>query len=202
MHLYRGPPLSRCDLLPGDRGNTVPRCPTAETSSVLRSRCNSLTSVVQPNATDTAATMHRSLSDASNLAHRFAFRTLPAVLFLLTLTFCAAPTYAQISPGPLAKAHQSLSGLLSCTKCHDLGAGAGGVKFKCLDCHTEIRDRLAQNRGMHAIWVGTKGTSKDCGQCHSDHNGVDFPLIRCQPSREAMHHRQAGFPPPNAPPGF
>src|SRR5260370_38033560 len=103
MHLYRGPALSRCDLLPGDRGNTVPRCPTAETSSVLRSRCNSLTSVVQPNATDTAATMHRSLSDASNLADRFAFRTLPAVLFFFILPLFFSPTHAPISPPPLSE---------------------------------------------------------------------------------------------------
>jgi hypothetical protein len=82
--------------------------------------------------------------------------------------------------------------MLSCTKCHDLGAG--GVKFKCLDCHTEIRDRVAQNRGMHAVWVGKSGTSKDCIQCHSDHNGPDFQLIRWQPNREAMDHRQTGFP--------
>jgi hypothetical protein len=138
--------------------------------------------------------MHRSLSDASNLASHSTLRSLLAIFLFLAFTSCAATARAQISPGPLAKAHQSLSGLLSCTKCHDLGAGAGGVKFKCLDCHTEIRDRLAQNRGMHAIWVGTKGTSKDCVQCHSDHNGVDFPLIRWQPSREAMDHRQTGFP--------
>ena len=140
---------------------------------------------------DADATMHRSLSDASNLTSRFALRTLPTIFFLLALFSCAAPARAQISPGPLARAHQSLSGVLNCTKCHDLGAG--GVKFKCLDCHTEIRDRLAQNRGMHAVWVGTKGTSKDCVQCHSDHNGADFPLIRWQPSREALDHRQTGF---------
>jgi hypothetical protein len=111
---------------------------------------------------------------------------------LLAFISSAVPLDAQISPGPLAKAHQSLSGMLSCTKCHDLGAG--GVKFKCLDCHTEIRDRLAQSRGMHAVWVGAKGTSKDCVQCHSDHNGADFSLIRWQPSREALDHRQTGFP--------
>lgn len=136
--------------------------------------------------------MHRSLPDASNLAHPFVFRSFPAICIFLTLISSAATVRAQISPGPLAKAHQSLSGVLSCTKCHDLGAS--GVKFKCLDCHTEIRDRLAQKRGMHAVWVGSTGTSKDCVQCHSDHNGADFPLVRWQPSREAMDHRQTGFP--------
>jgi Cytochrome c7 and related cytochrome c/Class III cytochrome C family len=114
-------------------------------------------------------------------------------LFVLLLIACATPAGAQISPGPLAKAHQSLNGVLNCTKCHDLGA-RGGVQLKCLDCHTEIRDRLVQNRGMHAVWVGTTVSSKDCARCHSDHNGLDFPLVHWQPSREAMDHRQTGFP--------
>ncbi len=136
--------------------------------------------------------MHRSLPDASKLADRFLRPIAVSVFSALAFLLIATPSRAQISPGPLAKAHQSLSGVLSCTKCHDLGAG--GAKFKCLDCHTEIRDRLTQNRGMHAVWVGAKGTSKDCVQCHSDHNGADFPLIRWQPSREAMDHKQTGFP--------
>ena len=127
----------------------------------------------------------------SNRAVRFAFRTLTA--FLLAICWCAVSARAQVSPGPLAKAHQSLDGVLNCTKCHDLG-GRSGVQLKCLDCHTEIRDRLVQNRGMHAVWVGTNITSKDCAKCHSDHNGVNFPLVHWQPSREAMDHRQTGFP--------
>lgn len=46
---------------------------------------------------------------------------------------------------------------------------------------------------MHAVWVGSNGTSKDCVKCHSDHNGADFQLVRWQPSREALDHRQTGF---------
>ena len=135
--------------------------------------------------------MHRSRSNASETARRSAPRSLLAIAFGWALVCCATSVYAQISPGPLAKPHESLSGLLNCTKCHDMGAG--GVKFKCLDCHTEIRDRLAQNRGMHAVWLGANGTNKDCVKCHSDHNGANFPLVRWQPSREALDHRQTGF---------
>ena len=192
MHLYARSELFSCDHLFADRETLTLRSWAANKDSVLRSRCHQPISVVQPDAINAVATMHRSLSEASKLPDRLAFHTLPALLFFLTFIASAAPAYAQISPGPLAKAHQSLSGVLSCTKCHDMGAG--GVKFKCLDCHTEIRDRLAQNRGMHALWVGTKGTSKDCVQCHSDHNGADFPLVRWQPNREALDHRQTGFP--------
>ncbi len=105
---------------------------------------------------------------------------------------CAIGAHAQISPGPLARPHQSLSGVLNCTKCHDLGGG--GVQLKCLECHTEIRERLSQRRGMHPVWMGANATSKDCVRCHSEHNGVDFQLIRWQPNREALDHRQTGYP--------
>ena len=101
------------------------------------------------------------------------------------------PVLAQISPGPLARAHESLSGPTNCTKCHDLGRGT--AEFKCLDCHTEIRERLAQKRGMHAVWVKAGGTGKECATCHSDHNGADFQLIHWEPNREALDHSKTGF---------
>jgi cytochrome c553 len=50
---------------------------------------------------------------------------------------------AQISPGPLSKAHQSISGLTQCTSCHRLGTGGA---LKCLECHAEIQQRLTENR--------------------------------------------------------
>jgi hypothetical protein len=101
------------------------------------------------------------------------------------------PARAQISPGPLSKAHQSLSGPTNCSKCHDLGRGA--AQLKCLECHTEIRERVTQRRGMHAVWVSATGTSKDCAKCHSEHNGVDFQLVHWEPSREALDHSKTGF---------
>jgi hypothetical protein len=101
------------------------------------------------------------------------------------------PTRAQISPGPLSKAHQSLSGPTNCTKCHDLGRGT--AQLKCLECHTEIRERITKRRGMHAVWVSATATNKDCAKCHSEHNGVDFQIIHWEPSREAMDHSKTGF---------
>jgi len=110
---------------------------------------------------------------------------------LLGLLFVAS-SQAQISPGPLSKAHESLSGPLSCTKCHVFGGR--DVQLRCLDCHTEIRQRVTQRKGMHAVWVAPSATGKDCVACHSEHNGADFPLIRWQPNREAMDHSKTGFP--------
>ena len=110
--------------------------------------------------------------------------------FVLGLIF-ARPGYAQISPGPLARAHESLSGSLNCTKCHELGAGRN--QLKCLTCHTEIAQRLTERRGMHAVWAASDQSGKACASCHSDHNGADFPLVHWQTNREALNHSQTGF---------
>jgi hypothetical protein len=101
------------------------------------------------------------------------------------------PGHAQISPGQLSKAHQSLNGPTNCTKCHDLGRGA--AQLKCLECHTEIRERITERRGMHAVWANSNAGSKDCAKCHSEHNGADFQLIHWEPSREALDHAKTGF---------
>ncbi len=114
-----------------------------------------------------------------------------ALLLCLSGAFRGQPAYAQISPGPLSKAHQSLSGPSNCTKCHDLGHGA--AQLKCLECHTEIRERVNQQRGMHAVWAKAKGTSNECATCHSDHNGADFQLVHWEPNREAIDHSKTGF---------
>ena len=135
--------------------------------------------------------MFRQPSFSWNLARPKCLLALAALLLCLSVGFLAEPTPAQISPGPLSKAHQSLSGPTNCTKCHDLGGGT--KEMKCLDCHMEIRERLDQHRGMHAVWVRTSGTSKDCATCHSEHNGIEFQLVHWEPSREAMDHTKTGF---------
>ena len=116
--------------------------------------------------------------------------------FIIFFSFLAGlsgfPVHAQISPGPLARAHQSLSGPTNCTKCHELGRGAG--QLKCLECHTEIRDRIANRRGLHATFVGTNPAGQECARCHSDHNGENFALIHWEPNRESLDHSKTGYP--------
>jgi hypothetical protein len=96
---------------------------------------------------------------------------------------------SQISPGPLARAHKSLDGATQCSSCHKLGGGQ--AVFKCLDCHTEIASRLNAHSGLHATYHMTPGSSQDCSRCHSDHNGVDFPLIKWD--RKTFDHKQTGY---------
>jgi len=99
---------------------------------------------------------------------------------------------AQFSPGPLSKAHHSLDGPTRCTSCHALASGTR--KFKCLSCHTEIRKRIAEGRGLHATLVKQIGDQSNCVRCHSEHNGEVFVPIRWDVDVEQFDHRQTGYP--------
>ena len=99
---------------------------------------------------------------------------------------------AQISPGSLSRAHQSLNGTTQCTACHAISAGK--ATFKCLDCHREIATRLAAGRGLHASYLGKTDSSQGCVKCHSEHNGEDFTLVRWTPTPAAFNHTKTGYP--------
>ena len=97
-----------------------------------------------------------------------------------------APLYAQlISPGDLSAAHTSLEGLNNCTQCHQLGQ-VGITNTKCLDCHTPIANRIEASLGYHATVA-----DQNCGNCHKDHFGLDFDVLRFEP--ETFDHNLSGF---------
>jgi len=112
-----------------------------------------------------------------------------AVAAAILALACSAT--AQISPGPLSKAHQSLSGATQCTSCHRVAAGA--ASFKCLECHTDISGRVAQKRGLHASFGTLSPGGRDCVRCHSEHNGEDFAIIRWDPSPVRFDHSKTGY---------
>ncbi len=95
---------------------------------------------------------------------------------------------AQISPGPLARAHADLEGITNCTRCHELGQKISSKK--CLECHTLIRDRINQNKGYHA---SKSVRSKNCIECHKDHLGRDFQMIEWENDKENFNHSQTGY---------
>jgi hypothetical protein len=115
-------------------------------------------------------------------------RQLRALLLLLLSLLGFAVAWAQstggfFSPGELASPHADLSGITSCTQCHDLGAGVSATK--CMACHDTVREQVSSGRGFHA----DKGRS--CESCHPDHRGPDFPLVRIE--HAAFDHRATGF---------
>lgn len=107
----------------------------------------------------------------------------------LAMSGCA---WAQFSPGPLSKAHASLSGPAHCTACHAVAAGAR--KFKCLSCHTDLRQELLARRGLHPSLGARANTQEECIRCHSEHNGEDFVPIRWDVSLDEFDHGKTGYP--------
>lgn len=92
---------------------------------------------------------------------------------ILILIVSGISGLSQISPGDLARSHADLEGMFNCTKCHTLGDKVSNNK--CLDCHSEIKERLENNRGYHAA---EEVRNQDCFECHSDHHGRNFDMIR------------------------
>ncbi|MGH7740460.1 MAG: cytochrome c3 family protein [Candidatus Eiseniibacteriota bacterium] len=92
-----------------------------------------------------------------------------------------------MSPGPLAAAHKDMDSALNCLKCHP--PGGGSMDARCIDCHTEVAQMRAQNRGLH-------GHVKDaCAKCHPDHGGRDFKLIAFEEGApEKFDHKRTGWP--------
>jgi hypothetical protein len=105
----------------------------------------------------------------------------------IVLLFLAAQgVLGQLSPGPLAEAHKDLEGLSNCLKCHVVGAKVSNEK--CLDCHKQLKNRIAKDLGYHS---SREVKGKECAECHSDHHGLDFDMIRFD--EEAFNHDLTGY---------
>ncbi|HZP05311.1 MAG TPA: hypothetical protein VFB43_10450 [Terracidiphilus sp.] len=109
----------------------------------------------------------------------------------LTMLCIALTAKAQISPGPLARAHQSLSGDTNCINCHEVSTRA--PSFKCLECHREIAAEIQQNKGLHATFPRSGPPGSACAKCHSDHNGTNFEMIHWTPTPSGFDHSKTGY---------
>jgi hypothetical protein len=109
---------------------------------------------------------------------------------ILALALGHAPrATAQISPGPLSRAHQSLEGARNCIKCH--GNGKEAMNGQCLACHQDLAATLQERRGYHAA-SAVRG--QRCASCHPDHAGTELALIQWPGgSRERFPHEQTGW---------
>lgn len=110
---------------------------------------------------------------------------LPVILLAAVL-----PLAAQVSPGPLSKAHHSLDSPLKCGSCHVFGAGS--PRLKCLICHGEIRALVKDGKGYHGRVV--KKGDADCARCHTEHYGLNLRIYKWETSKEEFDHRQTGYP--------
>lgn len=107
------------------------------------------------------------------------------VALALLFSFSAAAR-AQISPGPLARAHAKLEGSSRCLDCHDPSEGVAAGK--CLACHEPLQKRIAAGRGLHA-----RPEYRDCRRCHVEHQGAEFELVFWgKQGRAAFDHALTG----------
>src|ERR1700722_1616429 len=123
--------------------------------------------------------------------NRLVPRIIGALLAVSGFMLGAVGSRAQISPGPLSNAHQSVSASSTCTSCHQFGAAK--PTYKCLDCHKEINQLLTAGHGYHAQLKMSDPTSKDCVRCHREHNGADFQLVHWDKPIRQFNHAQAGY---------
>ncbi len=103
----------------------------------------------------------------------------------------SSSAHAQISPGPLSKAHSSLNGTSQCNSCHQFGAST--PTYKCLECHKEVAQDLTAKHGYHFEMQMQNPNGKDCVRCHLEHNGENFNLVHWEPSEQKFDHRLTGY---------
>jgi hypothetical protein len=106
--------------------------------------------------------------------------------YIVTLLVIASFAFGQFSPGPLSKYHAELEGTSNCIECHELGKKE--ISNGCIECHTPLKLQIDKNKGYH---IGER--KKDCGMCHSDHNGEAFELVFWPKDMKKFDHKEAGY---------
>jgi hypothetical protein len=102
-------------------------------------------------------------------------------------------------PGPISSVHaqvEDLDGGQSCSSCH--GGWFGNMRKACSECHEDVRDQIADKRGLHGRLEA--GLAASCSTCHSEHHGPDFKLVNRLafaqagvPDPQRFDHRLVGF---------
>lgn len=107
---------------------------------------------------------------------------------LLAAALALAPLAAaqNLSPGPLSRPHEALDQADRCGDCHSTGRDVGADR--CLKCHAGA----GAGPGLHGGLVRDSG--KTCGDCHQEHNGRDFHLVRLEAQVPGFTHDRTGFP--------
>jgi hypothetical protein len=98
----------------------------------------------------------------------------------------AGSASAQVSPGPLASAHEELDALTKCFACH---SRSETMTQRCVACHGEIEWSRRERRGLHA-----GAAYAECATCHPDHAGRGFAMIHWdEGSPDRFRHQRTGY---------
>lgn len=114
-----------------------------------------------------------------------------AIIGLLLCVVAARRVGAQtFSPGDLAEPHHKLEGLSNCTKCHEEGKQLSAAL--CLQCHTDVRKRIAAHTGFHGKLPASD--RDQCQTCHKDHQGTNAKMIDWGRGIAQFDHNRTGYP--------
>ncbi|MEJ2208950.1 MAG: cytochrome c3 family protein [Anaerolineae bacterium] len=103
------------------------------------------------------------------------------------------------SPGPLnaqagakalggVRSHAEVGG--RCSACHPAPWSGETLSDRCLACHVEVQDQLADPASLHGT-LDDVGSVRPCYGCHGEHGGAEAALTRV--SAESFPHQATGF---------
>jgi hypothetical protein len=111
------------------------------------------------------------------------------IAFALVLPVGSEAAAQLLSPGPLTRAHHALEGDARCLDCHSSGKRVDDGL--CLKCHQDVDAARRAGKGLH----GKSYRDKRCGECHLEHRGLDYHLVRWPGgSLQAFDHATTGWP--------
>jgi len=79
------------------------------------------------------------------------------------------------SPGDLSEYHQEWDSVRGCSTCHVKQLGGEVDQRKCLDCHSDIKQRVDENWGYHR-------DKPICSDCHFEHQGRQSYIFAPDPN--------------------
>ncbi len=95
-------------------------------------------------------------------------------------------------PPPISAVHAQERGLASTEGCHLChGDGERTRREACFACHEDVEAQFADGQGLHGLRVA--GRELDCGHCHIEHAGREFPLVGEHSFARAGFARRAEF---------
>lgn len=92
--------------------------------------------------------------------------------FLTSHDSAAQDIESLVMPGKLVTGHADLES--ECSSCHKM-FDKKGQRQLCLDCHEDVAEDVAQNRGFHGQRVEVQ--TDQCSSCHDEHHGRDAPIV-------------------------
>ena len=109
---------------------------------------------------------------------RWGFLLFQGAAFAVAVGF--ALSRVRLSPGGLSSVHAGeppLAGADGCARCHGEDRHASS-SASCATCHGDVQAQIRGKKGLHGTLAPE--LAEDCGRCHQEHKGGEFPPVNRQ----------------------